>query len=732
MKTIIVIPTYNEIDNIEKLLKTILDLKLPKTDVLIVDDNSPDGTAKVVRTLAQGNRETKKQNKIFLLLRKKKEGLGKAYVAGYKWALQRNYDRMVSMDADFSHDPKYLPKLIEKSRNNNVVVGSRYVKGGKIVGWQWYRYINSYGANFATRLLLGLKSKDNTGAFRCYPRKFIESIDLDGIIAEGYAFIVEMISYAQEKEFKIIEIPITFVDRRVGQSKVSGELTRSMKSIFQLARKKKSGFFDKNIIYLIFILIAGTILKLFQLKTRPFDGDEGLTILIANNNWPDLVARAARDVQPPFYYSLVKFFIPFSINEWTARILSALAGIALIYAVYILARKFTNKKIALIALLLTAISPYLIYPSQEARMYSLLVLLATCSYYFFYKLIKSQSAKFAIGYIMFTALAIYTQYLGFIIIASQILYLIIFYRKIITKWKTWFFSYLLIGILFLPQVQTMLTQFSARLAEKSHAFSLENIKGAIGAFYHFGVGRLFLDVNYSTLKLLISDNPLMFFVLIVSFIVPIGLFTLGLYNFYKQDKQKTWFLLFPIIVALAAAVLSTEIGARSSRYLIYIYPFYLLFVSVGIFSIWKKWLGKTIFVLFISINLGGLFTHYTRDIKAPGVNEIARFFTQNYQQDDAILLEGSFGGGDQWVLNYYLENDPKYKIYDMIGDYSVGQLAHFKTIKPEDKIKELLQNNNRVFFYDMTYETDNIPNAIKHTLGYDKEKKELIVWEVNK
>ncbi len=259
MKTIICIPTYNEAENIKKMLPAISDLKLKNVDILIIDDNSPDGTSAAVKRL---NSKFKIQNskfKIFVLDRKKKEGLGKAYVAGFKWALKKGYDRIISMDADFSHNPKYLPKMIKKSKDYDVVVGSRYVKGGKIVGWEWYRYVNSYGANFFTRLLLRLKPKDATAGFKCYSRKFLKSLDLDKIIAGGYAFQVEMINLAQEGGFSITEFPITFVDRQVGESKISGELSRSAKIIFKLALRKKT---YRQFIKFGIVGLLGTIIDL--------------------------------------------------------------------------------------------------------------------------------------------------------------------------------------------------------------------------------------------------------------------------------------------------------------------------------------------------------------------------------------------------------------------------------------------------------------------------------------
>lgn len=256
MKSLVVIPTYNEKENIINLIKTIFKLKINSLDILVVDDNSPDKTSQLVKDFSK---ENGLDNRIFVLDRMKKEGLGRAYVAGFKWALSKRYNKIISMDADFSHDPKYLPELLAKSQNYDVVIGSRYIKGGKIVGWQWFRYLNSWGANFMTRMLLGLKPKDATAGFKCYSDNFLTKIDLDSIISSGYAFQVEMINLAQENGFRITEIPITFVDRRVGQSKISGELKRSVKAVFELMKRKK---FYRQFIKFGVVGITGTLIDL--------------------------------------------------------------------------------------------------------------------------------------------------------------------------------------------------------------------------------------------------------------------------------------------------------------------------------------------------------------------------------------------------------------------------------------------------------------------------------------
>jgi len=230
---LIVIPTYNEKENISQLIEAIKKEKVP-ADVLVVDDNSPDGTGKIAQRISQ------KEKWVYVLHRQEKEGLGRAYVAGFKWGMERGYTKLISMDADFSHPPEALKRLISLCDSHTISIGSRYIKGGKIVGWKWSRYLNSWGGNLVARLLLQVKVKDITAGFKCYPVNFLKKINLDKIQAAGYAFQVEMPHLAQEAGFKLVETPITFLDRKMGESKIHGELPKSAKLVFLLAIQKKS------------------------------------------------------------------------------------------------------------------------------------------------------------------------------------------------------------------------------------------------------------------------------------------------------------------------------------------------------------------------------------------------------------------------------------------------------------------------------------------------------------
>jgi dolichol-phosphate mannosyltransferase len=218
-RSLVVIPTYNEKDNVEKIVTTVLEVE-PSLEILIVDDNSPDGTGRIADEMAQ------RDSRISVLHRKEKTGLGSAYIAGFKHALEREYDHIFEMDADFSHDPKYLPDFLEKIEEFDIVLGSRYIKGVNVVNWPMSRLLLSYFANVYARLVTGLPVRDATGGFKCFRRKVLQNIDLDAVQSDGYSFQIEMTFKAWKKGFQICEIPIVFVDRLAGTSKMSKRIVR--------------------------------------------------------------------------------------------------------------------------------------------------------------------------------------------------------------------------------------------------------------------------------------------------------------------------------------------------------------------------------------------------------------------------------------------------------------------------------------------------------------------------
>ncbi len=219
-RTLVIIPTYNEIDNIQKMISELLSLHIEGLEILIVDDNSPDGTGNYVEELSTTN------EKVHVLKRPGKMGLGTAYVAGFRFAIENKFDYIFEMDADFSHDPKEIPNFLEKIKDNDLVIGSRYIQGVNVINWPMRRLLLSYFANQYTRVITGLPIKDSTGGFKCFRREVLEAIDLSNIRSNGYAFQIEINYKAWKKKFRIAEKPIIFHDRTLGKSKMSKRIVR--------------------------------------------------------------------------------------------------------------------------------------------------------------------------------------------------------------------------------------------------------------------------------------------------------------------------------------------------------------------------------------------------------------------------------------------------------------------------------------------------------------------------
>jgi len=214
MKTLIISPTYNERKNIKQLVDMVIG-ENPELHLLIVDDNSPDGTGQKVKKL-----QTEYKN-LFLETRPKKSGLGTAYIFGFKWALDKKYDNIIQMDADLSHNPKDLPRMVNNLQKYDLVIGSRYINGISVVNWPLRRLMLSYGANAYSRVITGMPIMDGTGGFKAWKSSVLSSIDLDSVKSQGYSFQIEMNFRTWVKKFNIKEIPIIFSDRTIGQSKMS-------------------------------------------------------------------------------------------------------------------------------------------------------------------------------------------------------------------------------------------------------------------------------------------------------------------------------------------------------------------------------------------------------------------------------------------------------------------------------------------------------------------------------
>lgn len=238
MKTLIIIPTYNEVGNLRPLLGEIFE-RVPETDILIVDDNSPDGTGKLAEEMHNENPQ------IHVLHRPGKLGLGTAYIVGFKYAVAHGYEAAFEMDADFSHDPRYLTDFLQAIEHADLVIGSRYIPGSCTPNWSLARRLISGSGNIFARFMLGIPVYDCTAGFRCYRREVLQSIELDNIQSQGYAFLVELAYHVMKQGFKIVEIPIIFTDRRSGKSKMSHKivieaLTYVLRTRFSIGKKSGS------------------------------------------------------------------------------------------------------------------------------------------------------------------------------------------------------------------------------------------------------------------------------------------------------------------------------------------------------------------------------------------------------------------------------------------------------------------------------------------------------------
>ena len=215
--TLIIIPTYNEAENVEPIAQAVLAVS-PDAEILFVDDNSPDGTGHLINAMVQND------ERIHVLHRLEKDGLGRAYIAGFKWALERDYELIFEMDADFSHNPKDVPAMRKAAETADLAIGSRYIGGIRVINWPLHRLFLSRGAGFYVKLVTGLPLTDPTGGYKCFHRRVLRAIDLDKVVSNGYSFQVELNHQAWRMGYKIVEVPIVFEERLSGQSKMSRKI----------------------------------------------------------------------------------------------------------------------------------------------------------------------------------------------------------------------------------------------------------------------------------------------------------------------------------------------------------------------------------------------------------------------------------------------------------------------------------------------------------------------------
>jgi len=236
--TVIIIPTYNEIDNVEKMAKAVF--KVHKDlSILFVDDNSPDGTGKKIKELQKENK------KIYLIERSGKNGLGTAYIEGFKWAMKRHFRFFFEMDCDFSHNPEDIPNLLLSAQRNDLAIGSRYIEGIRVINWPFKRLLLSYFASIYTRIITGMPIKDATGGYKCFTKKALESLNLDKVFSNGYSFQIELNFKVYSQGLKVQEVPIIFYERRDGQSKMSKSIVfEAVFAVFKLRIRRTLGILN--------------------------------------------------------------------------------------------------------------------------------------------------------------------------------------------------------------------------------------------------------------------------------------------------------------------------------------------------------------------------------------------------------------------------------------------------------------------------------------------------------
>lgn len=462
-------------------------------------------------------------------------------------------------------------------------------------------------------------------------------------------------------------------------------------------------------------VIVGALLRFFHLGIRPFDGDEGVILWQATEpSVSQFWESIARDAHPPLTAALSWLGIHlFGVNEVGLRLFSAVFGVLLVPASYLLARELIGRRQALFVAWLVALSPYLVSFSQEARMYAPLGFFVALA---LWALTKHKPLHLA----LFTLLAIYTHYLGLLLVPVLII------RR---QWK----PLLAVIILTLPLLPLALPQFVGRIQEAGGWNLIANIKGIVNAFYRFGAGRSFLGLEFNPANHLqwLRANPLSWFAFVVTLIVPAILLIYGLpQNLKKNEWRPVW--VFGAL-AVVLALVSTEVGGRAARNLSFLAPFYFTVLGASIFQlnrIPRLLAGAAIFGI-----LGlGLTQHYFKESLKPGVPAIVDYIASQNVGDGAVLARGSFLKGESTIFNHYwlkrTGSEPPV-VVDYYGEYRIGNLRELREQSVQGLVNDLLKDHPTVFFYDFSY----LPHDLEGQptiLGYDKEDQPIALWRTDR
>ncbi|MFH1909692.1 MAG: glycosyltransferase family 39 protein [bacterium] len=494
---------------------------------------------------------------------------------------------------------------------------------------------------------------------------------------------------------------------------------------------------------IIFLLLITVITRFLFFALRPLDGDEGIVIKIAEStNLSELFSAVAKDVHPPVFHFLEFLVLKISpVGEFSSRLISVLAGLVAVYFIYLVFKKLSSEKIAFYVAVLSTINPVLTYHFAEARPYGLLVLFIFINLYFFLKIkenasAKSEKAKDLVFFTLSSILMLLTAYLSFAILLGELLYLVIFeglhklnYKKIIS-------GVLLIVTFALLWGSNFLLQLQGRMSEQSQTLQIkDNLIGLFNAFYRVFAGRMFLDLDPSISRNLefLKLDPLKFIAFFLSVIVPLGLFAWGVIALFKNKKDNFYLIGCVFAPVILAALISSEIGPRSARYLLFLAPF-CIYIILELVLLKKSLIKNLLFGAFVIIYVAAFAHGFYFERKKPGVDVIARFLGENAKVGDRVLVRGGFGGGEELILKYYLEKPSDFEITDLYSDYQTGNLAEIKSRDPLSYIENLKKSAKakNVWFYDMTYSFDDSKSGMrfeKNILGKDKENKDLILYK---
>ncbi len=594
---LIITPTYNEKNNIEALIEKIKNSV--DAHLLVIDDNSPDGTGQLLEKL--------KNEKLKVIHRPKKLGLGTAYIEGFKYAIQNNYDFVIIMDADLSHNPEYLPEFLEKLRLCDLVIGSRYIPGGGVIGWPLNRKLLSFLGNLYAKIITGLPIHDCTSGFMGFKREVIKYLLNENIKTEGYSFLIELKYRSFKNNYKICEIPIIFTDRIAGKSKISKKI------IFEAYSLSGNLDMKRNSIILLLIIFLGVCLRLININSPLTDWHswrQTFSAMISRNFYengykilyPQIDYNGKSPGYVPLEFPIYQFIVAllyklFGFQEWLGKLISIIFSIGTMLLLFFLTRIYFGEKVALYSVSVFAFLPLSIFYSQTFMPESMLIFCSMASVYFLNKWLDTSKITFFILGIIFTVFAFLVKITSlYLILPILYLFWCKYSKEIIKKTNFWIFIILsllpsfLWYILWTPKI------------------SFEGIFGSIwDTKDRWGNFNWWLNINWYQKIFLqhISENWLLF-IGIVFFILGFfqktknkneyvfHIWTFGIISYFFIVAQGNWvheYYQFPFVLPASifiAKSLNSIFESKNKKIKIIIIFLLISFIPVGRYKLLKR------------------------------------------------------------------------------------------------------------------------------------------------